>query len=151
MTIVVMRILADNLVALQDIKGEVVRHIPHQYSKEMCERSTVVSIFDSIVWSQLPDNDLWNGVFFLYSLWYVTLCIGQSWSSLCQPKHQCWRAWNNGSPPWLCANCWREASPYPVRRRWSECGTHGALPPDQGEWEDSIWEEKPERRGINPQ
>ena len=42
MTTIVMRILCDNLPALQKSKSRILKHIPHQYSVQMQEKSQVV-------------------------------------------------------------------------------------------------------------
>ena len=43
MTLIVMRILVDNLVAFGELKEKVTRHIVHEHSEEMREKSVLVS------------------------------------------------------------------------------------------------------------
>ena len=43
MQIIVMRIIVDNLAALDGLRSKVARHIPHEYSQQMKEKSAVVS------------------------------------------------------------------------------------------------------------
>ena len=45
MVILVQRMLCDHLLELADIQKKVVKHIPHQHSQALREKSTVVSCF----------------------------------------------------------------------------------------------------------
>ena len=49
MTILVMRVLADNLSALQAVQKKVNRHIDHLYQHEMSQKSELVSNITHII------------------------------------------------------------------------------------------------------